>query len=85
MVKAKDKALQAMLQEGDVPLRDGVTKLIDDALAANVKFAMLCGTASTQVHTFALFDCTNYRKSCLKHRDCKRCRIRSAGSGHCGV
>lgn len=49
VVKAKDKELQVMLQEGDVPLRDGVTKLIDDALAADVRVGLLCGTASQKV------------------------------------
>lgn len=49
MVKAKDNALQDMLQEGDVPLRDGVAKLIDDALAVDARVGLLCGTMSQKV------------------------------------
>ncbi len=49
VVKAKDKALRAMLQEGAVQLRDGVTQLIDDALADEARIAVLCGTFSAQV------------------------------------
>lgn len=46
VVKTKDWAMQKLLEEGNVPLRDGITHLIDEALAADVEIGMLCGTVS---------------------------------------
>jgi hypothetical protein len=76
VVKAKDRALQDMLQEGDVPLRDGVAKLIDDALAADARVGLLCGTMSQQVcHTISLIltaasPCHAHVRSISVHLSC---------------
>lgn len=55
VVKTKDWAMQKLLEEGNVPLRDGVKELMDEALAADVQIGMLCGTVSQKASLLWMF------------------------------
>jgi len=48
ILKQKDKAFRQLLKEGQIPLRQGVTQFVDDALADGVNIALLCGTNSVK-------------------------------------
>ncbi|MEM7543830.1 MAG: HAD-IA family hydrolase [Pseudomonadota bacterium] len=52
--KAKTRKYAAMIQEGEVPLRPGVRRLIDEARAQNLTLAM--ATSSAQSNLEALLD-----------------------------